>query len=302
MRSHAYTLARAAAAPHSAGLAEYLELAKPRITTMVAATAWVGCELGRLPGQAVPWVPTLAAVTGTALACASAGVFNQVIERDSDALMHRTRHRPLPTGRISVAAASLYGWGLASAALLILATFTNALAALLAALTIGGYLFIYTPLKRRAGISTLVGAVPGAMPPVIGYAAVTGTLAIPALAVFAIMFLWQLPHFLAIAWLYREDYARAGMPMLPVIDPSGASTFRQMVVGCMALLPVGLWPAAIGLAGAAYFWGALALGLVFLATGLVLVVRRSTRWARVMFYTSLVYLPGILGLLLVNRG
>jgi len=284
--------------------ADYVQLAKPRITIMVATTAWVGFAFrgGHAAGDSGGgWLTVTAAVLGTALACASSAVFNQVLERDTDALMRRTRRRPLPAGRVQVAQASLYGCALAVIALGILAAGTNVLAAALAAWTIAAYLLVYTPLKRVTSVATVLGAIPGAMPPVIGYAAATGTVDLAALALFAVMFLWQLPHFLAIAWLYREDYARAGMPMLPVLDPSGGSTFRQMVIGCVALLPISLWPTLLGLTGGVYFYGTLALGLAFLGVGLGLVRWQTTGWARGMFYASLVYLPAVFVLLLVDR-
>ncbi|MEX0778047.1 MAG: heme o synthase [Phycisphaeraceae bacterium] len=295
----AATLARARSA-----LMDLAELSKLRITVMVAVTAWLGYQLGVADAGAMAsasWLLLTATLVGTAWSCIGASVFNQVMERDVDALMHRTRNRPLPAGRMAPRHALLYGLIAAAAGVTTLALFTTPLAAGLSAFTIAAYTFIYTPMKRTSPASTIVGAVPGALPPVIGYAAATNTVAAPALAVFAIMFLWQLPHFYAIAWLYREDYARAGMPMLPVLDPTGASTFRQMLLYCAILVPVGMLPTFVGVSGMLYGVGALVAGLTFMAFAVVLVRRRTRAAARAMFFASLVYLPAVLLLLCLDR-
>jgi protoheme IX farnesyltransferase len=184
---------------------------------------------------------------------------------------------------------------------LILAVWVNGLTAVISAFTIFSYAMIYTPLKRVSSISTIVGAVPGALPPVMGYTAVANNVGIEAVLLFGILFLWQLPHFLAIAWLYKEDYARAGMPMLPVIDPDGSSTFRQMLITCMALVPLGMLPTILGVSGRIYFIGALIAGLGFLGFGIALVRGRTRAHARAMFFASLVYLPVVLGLMMANQ-
>ncbi len=214
--------------------------------------------------------------------------------------MHRTRNRPMPAGRISVVQGTLFGVVLCVAGVALLAATSTALASALAAFTILSYVMVYTPMKRLSHTSTIVGAGPGALPPLIGFAAAAGALSIEAVAIFSIMFIWQLPHFLAIAWMYREDYTRAGFPMLPVIDPSGKSTFRQMLLTCLILVPVGLMPTLIGMTGPAYFVAALIAGLAFLACGLLVVKHQSTQYARLMFFASLIYLPVILIMMVVD--
>ncbi len=277
------------------------QLTKPRITIMVVVTAWIGYALGADATHAGNWLTLTAALVGTAISCMGASVLNQVMEVDTDARMRRTQDRPLPAGRMTSRTATGLGIAISLVGVLTLALFTHWLAAAISAATILSYAFVYTPLKRRSSISTIVGAVPGALPPLIGYAAVAGTLAPAPLVVFAIMFMWQLPHFLAIAWLYRDDYARGGFPMLPVIDPTGASTFRQILLGCMALLPVALLPTVIGFSGDLYFITALIAGIAFLAMGAALVVGRTRNHARALFIASLVYLPVVLIAMVVDR-
>ena len=204
------------------------------------------------------------AVAGTALVAGGAAVLNQVYERDTDALMRRTRMRPLPDGRVTPADARVFGLALAACGLALLAARANLLAASLAAATIAVYLLVYTPMKRHSPFATLVGAVPGALPPLIGWTASHGSLSAGGAALFAIVFLWQIPHFMAIAWLYRDDYGKAGFPMLPVIEPDGRKTGRQAVLYAAALLPVSLVPSAIGLSGWPYLAIALVLGIALL--------------------------------------
>lgn len=273
-------------------------LLKLRITFMVVVTAWLGHSLADADPR---WPATFAALLGTGLACMGASVLNQVYERDTDALMQRTRLRPLAAGRLPVAPCLFLGLALSIAGVALLASACNALAAALAAFTIGSYVLVYTPLKRVTHTATLVGAVPGALPPVIGYAAAEGRIGPAAVAMFLIMFTWQLPHFLAIAWLHREDYARARLPLLPVIDPSGASTFRQIAVGCLVLLPLGMLPTMWGVSGLLCFYGSLVAGFAFMAFAIALCVGRSTRHARALFLASLVYLPLVLALMAINR-
>lgn len=295
----------AAAAASSTGrlLADAHALLKPRITVMVAVIAGIGYMLGlkAAVGTGIEfngWVFT-ATLLGTSLSCMAAAVFNQVIEREVDARMPRTADRPLATGRVGVTGALTLGWALTTAGLVLL-LLVGWVPAMLSAVTIASYAMVYTPLKRVSSVSTLVGAVPGALPPVIGYAAVTGGFDARIGVMFGIMFLWQLPHFLAIAWLYRADYAAGGMPMLPVVDPTGVSTFRQMLLGCMALLPLGLLPTLLGMAGMVYFTGALLAGGLFLASAIALAVGRSARHARVTFFVSLIYLPVVFALVLID--
>jgi protoheme IX farnesyltransferase len=295
-----------AAAPRSAGrvaLSDWNQLTKPRITALVVVTAYIGYVVGtrELPGS-FSWLVLMATLAGTALSCAGACIFNQVLERDVDALMKRTENRPLPAGRVSMLTAVLAGVIVSGVGLALLLGFSTPLAAAVSAFTILSYALVYTPLKRITSTCTIVGAVPGALPPVIGYAAATGRFGVEAWAMFAILFLWQLPHFLAIAWLYKDDYAKAGMPMLPVVDDAHYSaTCRQTLLGCLALLPLGLLPTAVGMAGMVYFVGAFLAGLAFLAFGVALVIKRTRRHARALFFASLVYLPLVYLLMLIDR-
>ncbi len=277
--------------------ADYTTLTKPRITLMVVITAAAGMALAPSPWT---WWVMIGMLAGTALSCMGASAMHQVIERSTDGLMRRTRQRPLPAGRLGTPEAAWLGGGLSLAGVAVLAGTTTWLAAMLSAITIVSYAFVYTPMKRRSPTALRVGAVPGAMPPLIGYAAVTGDLGAAAWIVFAIMFVWQVPHFLAIAWLYREDYARAGFPMLPVLDPSGQRTFRQVLIGCLTLVPLGLLPTMLGISGLLYFFTALACGLGFLAFGVALVLRPGRTQARWLFFASLVYLPVVLAVMLVD--
>jgi protoheme IX farnesyltransferase len=279
--------------------ADWLELTKPRITTLVVFTALVGFVTAT---AASPWSAGLAAaLVGTGLVAAGASVLNQVMERDTDALMHRTRMRPIPAGRILPNEARRFGAALTLAGLALLAVVCGPLAALVAFSTWASYLFLYTPLKRRTHLATLVGAVPGALPPVIGWAAARDSLEPGAFILFAIVFLWQIPHFLAIAWLYRDDYARAGFPMLPVIDREGSLTGRQAVLHSVALLVVSLAPVAAGLGGAVYMAGAVVLGVGLTLAALRLARERDLGSARSLFFASIVYLPALTSLLLLAR-
>ena len=278
---------------------DFMGLAKPGITSMVALSAAAGM-LVAADGWVPPllWVHTL---VGTGLVSAGASALNQVIEREHDARMRRTAQRPIPAGRLHPDVALLFGVGIAVAGLLELALGANLLAALLAGLTLFGYVFVYTPLKRVSSLATVVGAFPGAAPPLIGWAAVTGTLDAEAWALFGLLFFWQMPHFLAIAWLYRADYERGGYPMLSVADPEGLRTSRQALIYCAALVPVSLLPAALGQVGALYFVGALAAGAWFLASTAAFALDRSTRTARRLMLVSVFYLPVVLTALAVDR-
>jgi len=231
------------------------------------------------------------AVAGTALVAGGAAVLNQVYERDTDALMRRTRQRPLPDGRVSPVDARVFGLALSTAGLLLLALRANWLAAALALATLVVYLAVYTPMKLRTPLSTLVGAVPGALPALIGWTASHGSIAIGGTTLFAIVFLWQIPHFMAIAWLYREDYGKAGFPMLPVIEPEGRRAGRQAVLYSIALVPVSLAPTLVGISGQAYFSTALMLGLALLVLAGRFARTRSEGAARALFFGSITYLP-----------
>jgi heme o synthase len=281
----------------SARAADFLELTKPRLNLLVVATTLAGYYLG-----ADGFDPALlaSAVIGTGLVAGGAAAFNEILERDTDGLMRRTRTRPLPGGRMQVSTAVWFAVALSLAGLALLAVGTNRLAAGVAAATLLSYALIYTPLKAKTSLSTLVGGVPGALPPMIGWAAATGTLSIEAWVLFAIVFLWQMPHFLAIAWLCREDYARAGLPMLPVVEPDGRSTAQQVVLYASVLVPVSLAPTLVGLTGRVYFGGALVLGLAFLALGVLFARERTNGNARRLFLGSITYLPLLWGLMLGN--
>src|SRR5882672_6167128 len=259
-------------------LADYLALTKPRLNFLVVATSAAGYYLGATGTPAV--LPMAHAVAGTALVAGGAAVLNQVSERDADALMRRTRMRPLPDGRLPLADARIFGLVLAGAGLALLAVRANLAAASLALATLAIYLLVYTPLKRRSPMATLVGAVPGALPPLIGWTASHGSLSRGGLALFAIVFLWQIPHFMAIAWMYRDDYRQAGFPMLPVIEPDGRRAGRQAVVYAAALLPVSLFPTFVGVAGWPYFWIAVPLGFAMLWLSIRFASTRSEESAR----------------------
>jgi protoheme IX farnesyltransferase len=263
------------------------------VATPAAATA---------PPSTAVWVAVLFhALLGTALIAGASNALNQVAERDVDALMRRTQGRPLPAGRLSPVTATVFAWTIALTGLAELAAFVNDATALLAAATLVSYVYLYTPLKRRTTLATLVGAVPGALPIVGGWAAAGAPLDVRASALFGLLFLWQIPHFLAIAWMYREDYARAGLRMLSVDDEDGGATFRQATLNAAALLPVGLVPFVLGMAGAVYFAGALVLSAGLFVLAVVAARARSTAAARRLFLGTLVYLPAILSLMAANR-
>lgn len=278
---------------------DLVALTKPRAVAMVVATTAAGFHLGSAvrPG----WLGMVHVLVGTALAAGGTIALNQYVERDRDALMARTRGRPLPAGRVRPAEGLAFGVGLCAGGLLYLAATAHPLSALLTALTVASYLLAYTPLKRRSPLSTVVGAVPGALPPMIGWAAARGTLEAGAWMLFAILFLWQVPHALAIAVLHREDYARAGFRLLPVLDLDGRRTGGPVVSHCFALLLVAALPALTGLAGPLYFFGALACGLAFLGCGLHLALAFSPAAARRLLHASLLYLPAVLALLAFDK-
>ena len=278
---------------------DFVALAKPRLNFLVVVSALAGYAMGR--GDTLDAARVVYTIAGTALVAGGASAFNQILERDADGLMSRTRLRPLPDGRLQVGEAVIFATLLSLAGLLMLASGVNALSAAVAFATLASYATIYTPLKRRTSFATVVGAIPGALPPVIGWAAAQGALTHGAWVLFGIVFLWQLPHFLAIAWMYREDYARAGFPMLPVIDPDGRSTARQTVLYAAALLPLSLAPTLMGMAGRVYFGGALALGIVFIWLALRFARTRSTADARRLFFGSITYLPLLWILMIANR-
>ncbi|MFQ5521074.1 MAG: heme o synthase [Candidatus Methylomirabilales bacterium] len=278
---------------------DFLALTRPRVVLMVLVTTLIGFYLASR--GAPEYVRLLHALVGMALAAGGTLALNQYLERDVDARMKRTRLRPLPDGRLQPTEALVFGVAITGGGLLYLAFFVNLLSAFVTAISVGSYLFLYTPLKRKTALCSVVGAVPGALPPVVGWAAARGELGLEAWVLFAIMFLWQIPHSLAIARLYRDDYAQAGIRVLPVVEPDGRSTGRQIVSHCLALLAVGLLPTLIGLAGSVYFFGALVLGLMFLGCGILLALSGSEVAARRLLFASLVYLPAQLGLMALDK-
>jgi protoheme IX farnesyltransferase len=280
-------------------LADFLELTKPRIVLMVLVTAFVGFYVG---SEKVPdYLRLLQMLLGTALAAGGTLALNQFLERDTDAMMERTRHRPLPDGRVQPREALWFGTAITIAGLAYLGLAVNIGSAWVTALITLSYLLFYTPMKRRSPLCMLVGAVPGALPPVIGWVAARGDLQVDAWVLFAIMFLWQVPHTLAIARLYREDFAKAGIQFLPVIEPDGSSTHRQIISHCAALLAVSLLPTLLGLAGAIYFLVAFVLGLGFLASGISLAMESTLAGARRLLFASLIYLPMLLLVMALDR-
>ena len=278
--------------------ADYLELTKPRITFMVLLTVAAGAALAST--GPLDWVRLGQTLLGTTLVASGASALNQLFERDSDARMRRTENRPLPAGRLQPVEVLFFGLTVGLFGFLYLTLCGQGLAALVAAFTFLAYVFLYTPLKRITTLNTLVGAVPGALPPVIGWASVRESFGSEIGVLFLILFLWQVPHFLAIAWMYRQDYGRAGLCMLPVIDESGAMTGRQMVAYCLALVSVSLMPLVIGRAGGIYLAGAVLLGAAFLASASAFAFRPGLQRARGVLRVSLVYLPCLLALLLLD--
>jgi protoheme IX farnesyltransferase len=268
---------------------DFVQLTKPRLVSMILVTTFVGFYLAS--PISLDWVQLIQTLIGTAFAAAGVLTLNQYLERDIDAQMGRTRLRPLPDKRLHPTEALVFGVLLTSAGLLYLTFAVNPLSGLLIAAIVVSYLFIYTPLKQKSPLCTVVGTIPGALPPVVGWVAARGGTDIGAWVLFAILLLWQLPHSLSIAWLYRDDYAQAGLRLLPVIHPDGGSTRRQIVSNCLALLAVGLLPTLIGLAGVLYFFASFILGGAFLAFGINLAVSRSMIAAKRLLYASLLYLP-----------
>lgn len=274
---------------------DLLELTKPRICVLALAMTALGYCVGSQ--GPIHWGHFAISLFGTALIGAGCGAINQWMERDIDALMHRTRNRPLPTGRLDGRIALGMGFGCLIVGFFLLLFFVNKVTALLGVVTFATYLIAYTPMKRTTSFSTLVGAIPGAMPPLMGWTAAYGSLAWEGWILFTILFLWQVPHFLAIALIYKEDYARAGLPILSVIDEKGAATAKQILLYSSVLLPLSLAPTILGYAGPAYFFGALFLGILFFIASVYLAIFRTKPYARRLFLISIVYLP-VLGLLM----
>jgi heme o synthase len=278
---------------------DFVTLTKPRLNLLVLVTTLGGLYLASPEGVATSLL--VHTLVGTALVAGGAAALNQVWERDTDRLMRRTSVRPLPQGRLGVNEGTWFGALLTSVGLVELTFGANSVAAAVALATSASYVLAYTPLKTRTSLATLVGAVPGALPPVIGWAAATGEITLPAWVLFGIVFFWQMPHFLAIAWMYRDDYARAGIPLLPVLEPDGRRTGQQALLYAAALWPVSLLPALVGLAAAPYSIVATALGFFFIGLSALFARDRSMASARRLFLFSITYLPLLWGALVADR-
>ncbi|HWN12086.1 MAG TPA: heme o synthase [Pyrinomonadaceae bacterium] len=279
--------------------AAFLELTKPRITFLIVLTAAAGFAMAS--SASIDYALLSKAMFGIALLSSGIATLNQYMERDLDLLMRRTANRPLPSGKLMPWEALTFGVTLTVLAEIYLSVFVNPLTGLLGLTVIAGYLFAYTPLKTRTTLSTMVGAFPGAVPPLIGWAAARGEIGLEAWVLFAILFLWQFPHFLAIAWMYREDYSRAGILMLPVVEPDGRVTGQQIVVYTLMLLPVSLLPTVLGMAGRVYLYGAIVLGLLFLYSSVRAAFSKSRQEARRLLLASVIYLPLLFILMVINR-
>jgi|SRR5580658_2413382 protoheme IX farnesyltransferase len=284
---------------------DYIALTKPRITWLILMSTGVGYFFGAQAGwhgwSSWHWLTLVHTIIGTGLIASGTAALNQWMERVADGKMRRTQARPLPSGRLEPAPALIFAIAISAAGFADLWFGANPLAALLGLFTLLTYLFIYTPLKQRSPHSTTFGSLPGAMPPLIGFAAASGTLTWDAWVLFAILFLWQFPHFYAIAWMYKEDYARAGILMLPVVEPDGKSTARRILLYSIALIPISLMPKFFAMAGNVYLYGALALGLAFVYYGLRIRWDRTRQQARHVLLASVVYLPVLFSLMLFDR-
>ncbi len=298
-RSRDATTARARPSAARSRVRAFFELTKPGITRLVVLTSAAGFYLGS--SGAFDFVRFVHALIGVALAASGSNALNQFAEREIDARMKRTRWRPLPTARLGKNEALAFGLTLGALGILQLLLFVNLTAAALVAASLSSYVLVYTPLKRLTWWCTLVGALPGALPILAGWTAAGRSIDAPGLALFGILFLWQMPHFFALAWMYREDYMRGGLRMLTAYDPTGRRTARQIVLYCIALLGVSLLPSAFGVSGLVYLVGAVVLGTAFLLLGGTLVYQRSEHQARRVFLGSVLYLPALLLLMVVDK-
>jgi protoheme IX farnesyltransferase len=280
-------------------VAVFADLFKARLTFMVLISTSVGFYVG-FRGHA-DWLLMLHTVLGTALVACGGAALNQLVERDYDAKMRRTQDRPLPSGRLQPQTVLVVGWSAAIAGLVYLGLAVNLITCSIGAATFVCYVFIYTPLKRVTWLNTVVGAIPGALPPLMGWTAARGELGAEGWALFAIQAFWQMPHFMAIAWIYREEYAKAGFQMLPVIDPEGQRTGRQAVAYTLGLLPISLCPFLFRMTGAVYLAGALILGLAFLWSAIQFSRHLTIPRARQLFYVSILYLPLLLALMVLDK-
>ncbi|HTJ00997.1 MAG TPA: heme o synthase [Dongiaceae bacterium] len=299
MEAAIHTLSSSAELAEKRSWTAYGELLKPRLTLLVLLTTLVGFYLGfRGPMDYLLMLHTL---LGTALVAGGAAALNQLLEREHDAKMHRTAGRPLPTGRLTPNAVLIYGGVCAGAGLIYLALAVNVLTGFLGAMTFVLYVLVYTPLKRRTWLNTAIGAIPGALPPLMGWTAARNEITPEGWVLFAILCFWQLPHFLAIAWIYRAEYAKAGYVMLPVVDPEGHRTGRQAVSHALGLLPIALFPFLLRLTGPVYLGGAVVLGLIYLGCAVQFSRRLTVPSARRLFYASIVYLPLLLTLMVLDK-
>ncbi len=278
---------------------DYIALTKPRITWLILMSTGVGYFFGARGGW--HWLTLLHTIIGTGLIASGTAALNQWYERVADSKMKRTQARPLPSGRLSAHNALIFAILISVAGFIELFLAVNALTGWLGLFTLLSYLFVYTPLKQRSPHSTTIGAIPGAMPPLIGYAAASGTLTWDAWILFAILFIWQFPHFYAIAWMYREDYERAGIRMLPVVEPDGESTARRILLYSLILIPISMVPKFLAMTGNLYVVGALALGALFLYAGVRVSFDRTRQQARHVLLASVIYLPVLYGLMLFSR-
>jgi protoheme IX farnesyltransferase len=284
----------------TARFGDFMELTKPRLTLLSVLTTLAGFYVGT-QGE-LRFMLLAHTLLGTFMVGGACGALNMYIEREFDAQMRRTSGRPIPTGKVSASEALAFGIALGLLGIVYLALTVNLLTAGLALITLASYIFWYTPMKRRSTLNTVIGAIPGALPPVMGWTAVHGSLGLEALALFGVLFFWQMPHFLALAWMYRKDYERAGYKMLTVADETGRVTSRQILIYTAVLLPVSLVPTIAGVAGTVYFFGALLLGITFLAFGVFLARSHRNAHAKWLFYYSLLYLPILLLVMALDRG
>ncbi len=279
-------------------IADYWDLTKPGITFLVVITSLAAFYIASHGSPNIMML--MHALLGIACISGGGGALNHYVERERDKVMNRTRNRPIPSGRVQPQEALILGIGLSVLGIVYLVVAVNTITAVLGSLTLSGYIAVYTPLKRVSPHSTIIGAFPGAMPPVLGWTAVTGSISLEALLLFAIVFFWQMPHFLGIAWMYRKDYERGGFPMLPVVAPDGISTMRMIVIYCTGLIPVTLLPTILGLAGYIYFFIALLCGLAFLYFSVRVALESTNTNAKYLVLASVFHLPIVMTFLMID--
>ncbi|EEF57104.1 heme o synthase [Pedosphaera parvula] len=299
MKATAQPMAATTTSAEKTRWAVFSDLIKLRLTFLVLVTTFVGFYIG-FRGS-LNFLLLLHTMLGTALVASGAAALNQLLEREHDSKMRRTEDRPLPSGRMKPRTVLLLGAACGGLGLIYLALMVNLLTSVLGAITLGSYLFVYTPLKRKTTLNTVIGAIPGALPPLMGWTAARDEVTLGGWSLFAILFFWQLPHFFAIAWIYREQYAHAGFMMLPVVDVSGERTGRQAVSNALGLLPVSLAPFVLHLAGPIYLFGAFVLGLAYLWYAIQFSRQLTVPRARQLFFLSILYLPLLLGLMVFDK-